>query len=189
MPLMRHPISRNPWAVLFLILATPWAAAAGEGVELTYLGNEGFLIAAGETRVLVDALFGDGLSGYPVVPPVPRRQAEEAAGSFAGVDLVLASHHHGDHFDPRAVGRHLIHNQGARFVSTQQALERLRRGFDGYDRVAGRVAGFWPGEGERAAFSHAGIRLTVLNLHHGRGRNPPVQNLGLLIDVFVPWRL
>ena len=27
---------------------------------------------AGETRVLVDALYGDGLKGYPTVPPAAR---------------------------------------------------------------------------------------------------------------------
>ena len=170
--------------VLTLLLGTHLAVLAdGGGVEITYLGNEGFLIAASETRVLVDALYGDGLRGYPVVPAAERRRAEEATGPFAGVDLVLASHHHGDHFDPAAVGRHLAHNPEARFVSTEQAVESLRRGFAGWADVAGRVAGFWPAEGERAAFEHAGVRLTVLNLHHGRGRKPPVQNLGLLIDV------
>ena len=60
---------------------------------------------------------------------------------------------------------------------------RASGSFDGYEEVAGRVAAFWPDEGQRAAFSHAGVRLTVLNLHHGRGRNPTVQNLGLLLDV------
>jgi len=63
-------------------------------VEITYLGNEGFLITAGETRILIDALYGDGL--------------------------------------------HLLHNPEARFVSTEQAVARLRQELDRYQEVAGR---------------------------------------------------
>ena len=40
---------------------------------------------------------------------------------------MLASHHHGDHFDAEAVARHLASNPGARFVSTRQAVDRLQR--------------------------------------------------------------
>ena len=75
---MRRRFLPRSWIVPLLVLAAP-AAAIAEGVELTYLGNEGFLIAAGETRVLVDALYGEGLRGYPVVPPAERRRLEEAA--------------------------------------------------------------------------------------------------------------
>ena len=151
-------------------------------VDVTYLGNEGFLIAAGDRKVLVDALFGDGIDGYPVVPPTPRRQLEAAAGDFAGVDLVLATHYHDDHFDAQAVARHLRANPDARFVSTRQAVERLRQLPD-FDQLADRVEGYWPAEGERVSMEHGGIAVTILNLHHGRDRRPEVQNLGFLIDL------
>lgn len=162
--------------------AQPIPPAATAEVEVTYLGNEGFLLAAGETKVLIDALYGDGLAGYAVVPDEPRRQLEAAAGRFAGVDLVLASHYHGDHFDAVAVARHLTNNPGARFVSTHQAVDRLRR-VEGFVDIADRVEGHWPAEGTTAAIEHAGVKVTILNLHHGRGRQPPVQNLGLLLDL------
>lgn len=145
------------------------------GVEVTHLANEGFLLRAGDTAVLIDALFGDGIDGYPAVPPEPRRRLEEAKGEFAGVDLVLATHYHGDHFDAEAVARHLTSNPGARFVSTRQAVDELRRvvGFDGF---ADRVEGHWPDEGATARVELPGVAVTILNLHHGRSRRPPVQN-------------
>ena len=159
------------------------AAPAFSQVELVHLGNEGFLIADGETKILVDALYGDGLPGYNVVPAKIRRELEAASGPFAGVDLVLATHHHGDHFDPRAVGRHLAANPGARFVSTKQAQDQLRKRFDGYGEVGRRVSGLWPDEGRTVEVEHAGVRVTILNLHHGRARRPAVQNLGFLIEI------
>ena len=130
----------------------------------------------------MDALFGDGLAGYPVVPPTPRRELEAGTNRFASVDLVLASHHHGDHFDPHAVARHLTHNRDARFVSTRQAVDRLRQ-LENFTDFADRVQGYWPAEGERAKVELADVTVTILNLHHGRGRRPAVQNLGFLIDL------
>lgn len=161
---------------------TPQILTERATVGVTYLANEGFLIADGEQKVLIDALFGDGIQGYPVVPQEPRAQLEDATGPFAGVDLVLATHHHDDHFDAAAVARHLRANPEARFVSTRQAVERLRQ-LPGGEGLAGRATGYWPAEGERVKIEHAGIAVTILNLHHGRGRQPEVQNLGFLIDL------
>ncbi len=72
------------WALAGGALFAGGAPAAAEGVEVTYLGNEGFLIAAGDVRVVVDALFDDGIKGYPTVPPGPRRPppAEQSRGAF-----------------------------------------------------------------------------------------------------------
>ncbi len=176
--------------VLLGLLANPLVLSAqsapseakAEGVEVTYLANEGFLITAGETKLLVDALYGDGIAGYAVVPDEPRGQLETASGRFGGVDLVLASHYHDDHFNAQAVARHLANNPDARFVSTLQAVDRLKR-VKNFDDLADRIEGYWPEEGATETVEHAGIKVTVLNLHHGRGRQPPVQNLGLLIDL------
>ncbi len=161
---------------LLLALSLPGTAAA-EGIEVRYLANEGFLLAAGDRKVLIDGLYGDGIPGYPAVPAEIRARAEAATGEFAGVDLVLASHFHGDHFDPAAVARHLRANPGARFVSTRQAVERL---LGEAGDLADRVDGFWPPDGERETLEHAGIQVTVLRLHHGRS---DAQNLGLIVDL------
>lgn len=164
------------------VLATPGNAEA-TGARLTYLANEGFLIEGGGKKVLVDALHHGGVEGYPALEPETQRRLEAAEAPFADVDLVLASHHHADHFEPVAVGRHLLANPKAHFVSTEQAVEQLRTGFDDFSKIENRVHGAWPGEGETVEISVGGLDLTVLNLHHGRDRKPPVQNLGLLFSV------
>ncbi|MFQ5351382.1 MAG: MBL fold metallo-hydrolase, partial [Thermoanaerobaculia bacterium] len=119
---MRPRVAGSVLCCLLVLLAGVRAATAGAGeapeVQVIYLANEGFLLEAGETKVLVDALFGEGLRGYPVVPAPIRAELEGARGRFAGVDLILASHFHGDHFDAAAVARHLRANPGAVFLST-----------------------------------------------------------------------
>lgn len=162
---------------VFIVLATYLVASpAWAQVEVRHLGNEGFLISAGEKKVLIDALFGDGLSGYPAVPKVLRKEIEAAEGDFAGVDLVLASHFHGDHFDAAAVARHLEANPRSHFVSTLQAAEKLRA--QGVDST--RMTGFWPKTEEQEVYQRDGLSVTALRFHHG---NSPAQNLGLLIHI------
>jgi len=167
----------------FVVVLAVACLAAGEPatVEVTYLANEGFLLAAGERRVLVDGLHGDGLPTYPALGAPHRERLETAAEPFAGIDVVLATHHHADHFDARAVARLLAHEPGAVFVSTPQAVERLRAALGEVAIDEKRVRAVAPREGERVALDFEGIRVEALNLHHGRGRG--VDNLGFLVTI------
>lgn len=149
----------------------------GAGVEITYLANEGFLLAAGEHKVLIDALFA-GLDGYPKVPAEVGSKLARAAAPFDGIDLVLATHFHGDHFGAAAVARHLAAS-GATFVSTPDAVARLAAATDDPVRAVAR----YPAEGQRSALDlDDDLGVEVLNLHHGRSR-PEIQNLGFLIEL------
>ena len=159
-------------------LATATLAAAQ--VEVTYLSNEGFLLQAGESKVLVDALFGNGLKNYPVVPEKIRRQMEAAQGPFAEVDLVLATHFHPDHFNAVSVAKYLQAEPKARFISTHQAVNKVLA-ID--SDLKPRLEGFWPGQGEKAARTVAGIEVEILRLHHGKTRRPEVQNLGFVVQM------
>jgi len=150
-------------------------------VAVDYLGNEGVLLAGAGRRVVIDALFGDGLAGYAAVEPARRAELEAARGEFAGVDLVLATHAHGDHFDAAAVASHLSANSRALFVSTPEAVAAVRARPAG-ELLAARLRAVLPREGERETLRHAGVTVTVFQLHHGRGLARPVANLGFLVE-------
>ncbi len=151
-----------------------------------YLANEGFLVEGGGRRVLVDGLFGAGIGGYPTVPEELRDQLERGAGEWGNVEIALASHYHGDHFDPDAVARFLEANPEAVFVSTPQAVERLRARLEASGQRTGdlpaRVRAVLPAEGAIEHLEIDGINIQVLNLHHGR-RTPPVENLGFIVTL------
>jgi L-ascorbate metabolism protein UlaG (beta-lactamase superfamily) len=157
------------------------ASPAGAGaLEITYLANEGFMIAGGSRKVLIDALFGEGLRDYAVVSPAQRTLLEQAREPFAGVDAVFATHFHDDHFNAAAVLAHLTHNPQAFFFSTPQAADKLKA-TGKFDAVKTRVVAVLPKEGERFHSGHRGIYVQLLNIHHGRGR--PVENLGFIIEI------
>lgn len=167
------------WAVLGAVPASFAAPApTPQGVEVTYLGNEGFLLQAGETGVLIDALFGDGIPGYQVVPAELREALEAGRPPFGKVDLVLATHEHGDHFDPAAVRRFLTANPRAVFLSTPQAVERLRA--EG-ESLGDRVRAILPPPDRPETVQVAGVQVRVFSLHHGQER--PTQNLAFLVEL------
>jgi L-ascorbate metabolism protein UlaG (beta-lactamase superfamily) len=153
------------------------------GVEITHIANEGFLIAGGGRRVLVDALFSSGVQGYPTIPADILSNLEAGEAPFDRIDLVLATHHHADHFDAAMVARYLERFPDAHFVSTEQAVERFREAARSRPDLMARARGVMPPDGQRIQLEPGGIGLTVLNLHHGRDRSPPVQNLGFIIEV------
>jgi L-ascorbate metabolism protein UlaG (beta-lactamase superfamily) len=156
-------------------------AAPAAGVKITYLANEGFLIDSAGKRVLIDGLFRDGIQPYLTVPAQLREKLEMSKPPFERLDLILASHFHADHFDPVAVATHLSHNPDALFVSTNQAVEKLKSGAANFASLSERSRGLCPKEGERVRLTHRGIQLQILNVHHGRGR--PIENLGLIWQI------
>ena len=152
-------------------------------MTVTYIANEGFLVASGEKKVLIDALFDSGLQGYRRIPAALRPFLEGGVGAFEGVDLVLTTHHHADHFGPHAVINHLRANPSARFVSTPQTAGRVRLLLRDEPELRPLFQDLLPSEGDRISFSHRGVLVDALNLHHGRDRSPPVQNLGYLVNL------
>lgn len=155
-------------------------AAPPGALEVTYLANEGFMIAGGGKKVLIDALFGEGLSGYAVVSPAQRELLEQARAPFDGTDAVFATHFHDDHFNADSVLAHLTHNPQAMFFSTNQAANKLRA-TGKFETHQSRIVAALPKEGERLRHEHRGISVQLLNIHHGRGR--PIENLGFLIEI------
>jgi L-ascorbate metabolism protein UlaG (beta-lactamase superfamily) len=157
--------------------------ATGPGtIDITYVANEGVLLTAGDTRVLIDGLFRPYQS-YAVLPPPDRERAETGQPPFDGVDLILVSHVHGDHFHPEAVARHLQLNTGATLVSSEQITAEVLKVVGNDDGVRARVRTITPAHGDRAAVTIGNIEVQVLGLRHGSARFNWIQNLGHVVSM------
>jgi len=155
-------------------------SAVATKAKITALGNEGFLIEVGGHEVMIDALYV-GLPGY-VAPTEEQRVARESAvPPFGAVDLVLATHHHGDHFDAEVVARHLGANPRGVFISTPTAVDLIRGSGEYSLEIADRLHQVYPKEGESVHLEVADFVVDIVNLHHGRRRDPPVENLGFIV--------
>ena len=173
-------------STLFLLAALLSLKAQNPApLEITYIANEGFLIASGNDKILIDALQRGSIPGYAVPSPELLQQMEYAKGPFEGVDLVLASHRHWDHFDAGAVARHLQFNREAKFISTSELVGAVRRE-PIRDHVPPRIieAPYLDPPG-RSRHSRGTIGLEILRLNHtGYPRKHlRLQNLGNLMTI------
>lgn len=96
----------------------------GKEVQITYVGNSGFLINIGDKKILIDALF-KGFKGSYNLPQKVQDKLTLAQAPFDDVDLILVTHAHGDHVNPDMVRQHLKNNPKAIFASTQQMVKAL----------------------------------------------------------------
>jgi L-ascorbate metabolism protein UlaG (beta-lactamase superfamily) len=130
--------------------------------SVTFVGNATTLIRAGSFTVLTDPNFlHQGQRAYLGKGLWSRRLKEPALQpeELPGLDVVVLSHLHGDHFD-RVARRRL--DRSVRLVTTEPAAQRLRRwGF------AAEGLPVW----ERSEHHHGNESLTVEALPgiHGRG--------------------
>ena len=74
----------RPLKLIFCYIALLLPVNVLAQLELTYIGNEGFMISDGQHKILIDALYGNGLKGYVVVPKATRDSLEAGLGKYGG---------------------------------------------------------------------------------------------------------
>ena len=136
---------------------TPIAASTYEGLRVTHVFNAGFLITIGDKRILIDALY----EGYPegILKPMIHHQPP-----FDGIDLILATHEHPDHFSPELVGSYMRDSPQTLFVSTRSAVDQLIT-LDG--NLQDRTTAVELREAGRAQIEIDGLELEVIYISHG----------------------
>lgn len=185
-----RPVAVAASLAMLLATSTPLVAQDArrdrDSLLVTFLANEGVMLSAGGTSVLIDALFGEGLRGYGVVTPETRALLERAAPPFDRVAAVLATHAHRDHFDAAPAWRHLQANPRALFVSTPEAVDSVRAvAGPAASTNSGRLIAALPANGERRLVASApSIRIHALGLPHSSGtRRATPQNVGFVVEI------
>jgi len=161
--------------IIFLLLSyfTVSSYAQQEKVDVTYVGNAGFLINIGDKKILIDALF-KGFKGNYELPQDIQDKLTFAQAPFDNVDLILVTHAHGDHIDPDMVRQHLQNNSKAIFASTQQLVDALNDSTD-------RCFSFNPTKEKSETKVIDDISIEAFYLPHGP--NSRIINIGFLISV------
>jgi L-ascorbate metabolism protein UlaG (beta-lactamase superfamily) len=173
--------------VFSAVCAAAGVQAPGPALDVTYVANEGFLIQAANKKVLVDALFDAG-GEYLGPSGETLEQLRGAQGPFAGVDLILVTHRHRDHFNPNMVMAHLRHNPKARLIAHTQVVDQMRNQ-EGFAQIGERIheVSLEPGAHERVTVQ--GMTIDALCLAHlrysvdGRDVHAQVRNLAFIVDL------
>jgi L-ascorbate metabolism protein UlaG (beta-lactamase superfamily) len=153
---------------------------------LTYVANAGVLVAAGNTKVLIDALFDRPNPAYRAPSAETIRRMVAGTAPFDGVGLALVTHNHPDHFDARVALRFLESRRDAVLVAPVDAVDAMRSVAADWARVAPRVVTIDGPVGHRLTRQLQGVRLTAMRTRHGSSETPP--NVMFLVEAN-GWRL
>jgi L-ascorbate metabolism protein UlaG (beta-lactamase superfamily) len=93
-------------------------------------------------------------------------------------DLLLFTHHHGDHFHPAPVVAHLRANPRARLVASAQVLDSLRHLVSPNDALWGRLLPRTTPIGRRTVEVVNGVRIELLGLRHHT-----LEHLGFIVEL------
>lgn len=154
---------------------------APPSIAVTYIANEGFLIEAAGRKVLIDALFDGGQPDYAVPSREPLGEIEAGKGPFAAIDLILATHVHGDHFSPAIVLRYLRAHPQSHFAAHKQVVDTIRADRS-FPDVRKQVHELDLLAGVRGQVALDGITVDALCLNHGAPQRE-VKNLVFLVDL------
>jgi L-ascorbate metabolism protein UlaG (beta-lactamase superfamily) len=155
---------------------------------VTYIANEGFLVQGGGKSVLIDALFDNGFGTYLAPSPETLDKLVEAREPFADIDLILITHPHGDHFNPKLVAAHLRKNQRCRLIAHAQTVDQLRNQ-EGFAQIRDRISEVRLEPGSQEKMTINGIALEVLCLAHspyyrdGRNVHEQTRNLAFAVNL------
>ena len=169
-------LTKNVFSIALLSLTTSLAAQA---VELCHVANAGFLIKGENASVLVDGLMQEDVYEGRFALPSSDMYDEmiNKTGLFKDLKLILSTHRHADHFDPKATVEHLRATNDVRYGITAEALKTLEaNGLQDSDRE--RL--FVVEDGTQSTYSHGGIDIRTFDVDHGP--NAP-QNVGYLVTV------
>lgn len=120
-------------------------------IGISWLGQAGFILRAGGTTALFD----------PFLSPHEGRLYESglAAAQAEGIDLVLCTHEHVDHFDAESAPAIATASPGAVFVVPRPILDMVTEA----GIAADRVVGLQPGETAELA----GLTVRAVPAMHG----------------------
>ena len=176
-------MTRGVKILLFLLLCQ-WTIIKAQEIEIQYLANEGVLIKSQHKKILIDAIFKMEFDYLDVLPDDQLSKIGSAQAPYKSVDLILATHIHGDHFNAQLVGGHLLANKKTSFLGPKEVVDDFGENFDSFDKISSRVQNETPEIGTSINAVINGVSIRALRLRHF-GDKPwsEAENVAYLINI------
>ena len=144
----------------------PHPATSHDSAHVTFLGHESLLVTHGGTGVLVDPFYFDWPDVFDVMPNDVKAKAFRGEAPFDGVQTVLVTHVHGDHFFSRDLLHWLdLHPQG-RVILPRQGYDRLASEPSATTQTLARLVAVDAVDGEPSTFTYGGLRIEAPVVRH-----------------------
>ena len=168
-----------PWLCMAACLLG--TAAYGHDLErnATYLGNEGVMVARGDTKIVFDAFYGDSYGNYAMVPDDIVNAMQNDEPPYDGIDAVFVSHVHGDHFTASRAIRYLRFHDGVKLFGSRQTFDAIAGELDADDPILKRiVVADLAATDAPKRFDVEGLEIEVVAIPHAGGKSrASIQNL------------
>ncbi|WP_419822270.1 MBL fold metallo-hydrolase [Anoxybacterium hadale] len=176
-----------------------------ENNQLIYVSNAGVLLNLNGRKILIDGLCREGFDLYRTTPDKMAEDILLGIPPYDGIDLMLFTHHHGDHFDAELVAAYVRNGGKAAILSTEKTVAAVRKqlGSARQDQCAAAVSRSsleekrgvsalpFEGEGqlisldlapgERHTLHLSGIEIDAISMVHLGKEYENVRNLAFLI--------
>lgn len=161
------------------LTAAIMTGTTASAVELCHVANAGFLIRGENASVLLDGLMEEDQYGGRFALPSEDMLGDmmNKEGLFQHLSLVLATHRHGDHFDPRATIRNIRSTEEVLYAVPADAVPTLEaNGITAAEHNRLIVIE----DGPQSSFEHAGVSVQTFDVDHGPDMP---QNIGYRVTV------
>jgi L-ascorbate metabolism protein UlaG (beta-lactamase superfamily) len=158
-------------------------------LHITYIANEGFLLATKEHKVLIDALFSDGygLFSCPTIDVI--NQIMSATPPFDNVSLCFLTHYHKDHSDSKLMKDYLQKYPDVKLVTTKPSLVFIDGEQFGFVKLKKQFSEITPKINKSISQQVNDVPIKVLGLKHlsyyqdGVDLEEYMFNVGFYIDL------
>lgn len=149
--------------------------------KVTYISNAGVLVEIGNKKILIDSLCDSKVPIYKATPDEVKDKIVGGVPPFDGIDLMLFTHHHSDHFEPKSTAEFIKCQANVVLVSTGETIRRLKTLDPSVDESRLIVPDLQAGEGK--ALEINGIRIQVISMVHDGKDYQDVENFAYLLEV------
>ncbi len=161
--------------------ARPGEAGRTGPLRLTFIANAGVLVSSDERKVLIDALFDKPNPEYRAPSPDVLEKIMAGEAPFDGIDLVLITHDHPDHFDATLAARYMERNSSPVLVAPADAVAEMREAAADWAAIEPRVVPLDLKVGEKAERDLKRIPITAFRTLHGKQDSP--MNIMYLLEL------
>lgn len=169
--------------IIILTFTISSNCAISQNIEIQYLANEGIKISSKDGEVFIDALFDNEFEAFDFLSVDTLKQIINQ-GKALRHSISLATHLHGDHFNPGLTGEYLLSNPKSSFVAPQQTITDFKKRFSGFAEVAERVKPVNIELHQQEALHLDWVKITIIRLAH-MGDSPwkEAENLAYLVEL------